>query len=364
MENQIAKLDVEFELFTNGNLCLLAHCADRTSTQCIALDANEPFSFLAIVSDKDGSKAHGSAERPASIKDERDKDASDAHGSAEQPVLNKRPAVSLKPAPPHGSAEQPVVNKRPAFSLQPATPLYDKLITCLEQVSEQHPQGSAFVDYITKSCFFGQLLTKDFFGQTLEKTLPLAIKMERLLQEAQRQRQLHFDTLQESLGRGLFSPGSAEQPALCHCHTHMRMQEDDMKKIYNRWRAQPEEWMQGSTLEIYTQLLREEKNQKAHQLAKSRFSTFIFHLSGCKFLLHKLIELPLVSLSFHWPKQADTDRAVQPVDHPIATVLMDLISSYEEHKNTPEYKEAVRRSEKQQQDQKRLSHKLWWAQYR
>ena len=342
LENTIAKLAVEFELFTNGNLCLLAHCADRTSTQCIALDANEPFSFLAIVSDKDGSKAHGSAERPASIKDERDKAASDAHGCAEQPVLNKRPA----------------------FSLKPATPLYDKLITCLEQVSEQHPQGSAFVDYITKSCFFGQLLTKDFFGQTLEKTLPLAIKMERLLQEAQRQRQLHFDTLQESLGRGLFSPGSAEQPALCHRQTHMRMQEDDMKKIYNRWRAQPEEWMQGSTLEIYTQLLREEKNQKAHQLAKSRFSTFIFHLSGCKFLLHKLIELPLVSLSFHWPKQADTDRAVQPVDHPIATVLMDLISSYEEHKNTPEYKEAVRRSEKQQQDQKRLSHKLWWAQYR
>ena len=122
MENQIAKLDVEFELFTNGNLCLLAHCADRTSTQCIALDTKEPFSFLAIVSDKDASNAHGSAEQLAWINDKRDKDASDAHDSAEQPVSN--------------NDKRSYSSKRPAVSLKPATPLYDKLIICLEQASE------------------------------------------------------------------------------------------------------------------------------------------------------------------------------------------------------------------------------------
>ena len=76
MENQIAKLDVEFRPFANANLCPLAHSNDRTSAQCIALDTEAPFSLLVIVEktqnhpdrlspDTDASSAQGSAERPA-----------------------------------------------------------------------------------------------------------------------------------------------------------------------------------------------------------------------------------------------------------------------------------------------------------
>ena len=107
-----------------------------------------------------------------------------------------------------------------------------------------------------------------------------------------------------------------------------------------------------STLEDYKDMKRSGQNQKAHQLAKSRFSTFLFQLSGCKFLLHKLIELPLI------PQISSSS-----VGQSIATVLVDLISSYEEHKTTAQYQEAMRRSQKQQEGQKRLSHELWWAQY-
>ena len=32
-------------------------------------------------------------------------------------------------------------------------------------------------------------------------------------------------------------------------------------------------------------------------------------------------------------------------------------------KNTPQYSEAVKRSKKNQEGQKRLSHEIWWAQY-
>ena len=41
---------------------------------------------------------------------------------------------------------------------------------------------------------------------------------------------------------------------------------------------------------------------------------------------------------------------------------MALIRAYEEHKATSEYKQAVQLFQKQQDSQKRLSHKLWWAQ--
>ena len=43
--------------------------------------------------------------------------------------------------------------------------------------------------------------------------------------------------------------------------------------------------------------------------------------------------------------------------------LMDFINAYEEHKTTPEHRDAVQRSQKQQESQKRLSNEIWWAQY-
>ena len=94
------------------------------------------------------------------------------------------------------------------------------------------------------------------------------------------------------------------------------------------------------------------RKQQAHQLAKSAFSTFLFRQSGCKFLLHKLIELPIISQI--------PSNSVEPL---VATVLMELLNSYEKHKTTSQYLEAVRRSQQHQKFQKRLSHEIWWAQY-
>ena len=68
--------------------------------------------------------------------------------------------------------------------------------------------------------------------------------------------------------------------------------------------------------------------------------------------MHKLIELPLVVRS-----------SSHSVAQPVSTVLMELIDSYENHKNTPEYREAVRRSERHDEGEKCLSHEIWWAQY-
>ena len=127
---------------------------------------------------------------------------------------------------------------------------------------------------------------------------------------------------------------------------------DDRKAIYNAWRAHPEEWMRMSTYEEYKAMLYYGRKQKAHQLAKSAFSLFLFQQSGCKFLLHMLIELPII-----------TQIPSNSVERPVATVLMELLNSYGKHKTTSQYQEAVRRSQQHQKFQKRLSHECWWAQY-
>ena len=44
-------------------------------------------------------------------------------------------------------------------------------------------------------------------------------------------------------------------------------------------------------------------------------------------------------------------------------VLMDLVSAYQDHRRTSQYRAAVRRSEEDQADQKRFSNKIWWAHF-
>ena len=73
--------------------------------------------------------------------------------------------------------------------------------------------------------------------------------------------------------------------------------------------------MQDSTLESYEEHMRSGRHHQAHQLGKTTHSTYLFHLSGCKFLLHKLLEIPIMS-----DDPADFDF-----------VRKDLVSAYKEH---------------------------------
>ena len=221
------------------------------------------------------------------------------------------------------------------------TPLYDSFIAELEKCVKQHRCGHAFVDYLTKSCFYGDFLTIDYFGDILEKAIPLAVKMERLLELTQHQRELHIDRLRRA-PRGIRK-----------FNAHMRMGSADMKEIFDTWRARPQEWMQCSTYENYKAMLIRGQKRKAQQLAKIAFRNFLFQQSGERFLLHKLIELPIMN-------QVSSNSVAQPVP----TVLMDLINSYEEYKTTSEYQTVVQLSQQHQNLQQRMSHDVCWAQYR
>ena len=201
LENQIAKLDVEFELVTNANLCFLANASKRSTVECIAMDTQGPFSLLASADTKAQLRNASNVQR-----------TSNAQRSAEQP------------------ARDPVTLRAP-------TPLYDNLIANLEAAARQHPQGNGFSDYITKSYFFDNIPTVDVYGERLEKPIPLAVKMERLVETAKRQRELHIRSSRRSANTMLNS---------------MCIEPNSMRNIFNNWRAHPEEWMKNSTLAEHT----------------------------------------------------------------------------------------------------------------
>jgi hypothetical protein len=139
-----------------------------------------------------------------------------------------------------------------------------------------------------------------FVSRTQSVPFGSALKMEELLRVAQRQRDLHM----EKLRRRQSVPND------------MHMGKDDMKEIYNTWRNDVGSWMNPSTLATYEELQHNSRWQDAHQLRKIAFSTYLFQLSGCKVLLHKLIELPLISSSF--------PGSVRSSVEPPAAILNDL----------------------------------------
>ena len=133
--------------------------------------------------------------------------------------------------------------------------------------------------------------------------------------------------------------------------SHHRATGLEMKEMINAWRNDVASWMCPSNQQKYWSLM-QERRQKAHQFAKSRFATYQFHISGCRFLLQKLIELPIVRVG----------SAARPASSPSAAIK-DLIMAFELHKQTKEYKDAVMKSEKRMDNQERTSRRLWWARY-
>ena len=122
------------------------------------------------------------------------------------------------------------------------------------------------------------------------------------------------------------SSSSAAQLAL----TTMLFTAEDMCTIMNNWRHDVNSWMKQDTLERY----RNGKNRQ--KLCKSAFSAYLQHLSGCKFLIRRLIALPIVSASA---------SAAQPAsrDHMVKTFL-ELSQEWNTHKESDEHKAAIEKS--------------------
>ena len=67
---------------------------------------------------------------------------------------------------------------------------------------------------------------------------------------------------------------------------------EDMKEVFNSWRAQPQEWMNAKNLEKRRGL---KTKQEKHLFSKGRFNTMLFDIFGNKALVDTLIRIPICS---------------------------------------------------------------------
>ena len=88
--------------------------------------------------------------------------------------------------------------------------------------------------------------------------------------------------------------------------------------------------------------------QEAHQMIRTGHSSYCFYLSGSKYLLQMLLQLPILA-QCTW---REPDRVEVPA---LARWIMDL----QRHKESPEYKRAVEKSQERSSEHRRLSQQIW-----
>ena len=124
----------------------------------------------------------------------------------------------------------------------------------------------------------------------------------------------------------------------------------DMQNMYNDWRWDVNSWMNEEKRKIYNDL-RWNRAEDASQFLKEAFDMYLLQLAGSKFLLDKVIQLPIIAQCNATP----SDSAEQPAS------LMKCINELPVYMETDEYKASVRIAQKRTQDDRRLSEKIWKA---
>ena len=119
-----------------------------------------------------------------------------------------------------------------------------------------------------------------------------------------------------------------------------------MKDMFNNWRKDVGEWMHEHNRKEYEYLKSGDKksstsrntstSKSAHDLGKKAFNKYLFQLCGDKFLLRKLIQLPLV----HDPNSAAPPMTPQQFATSLASFIRDLHAHYDDK----EYKEAAKKT--------------------
>ena len=110
-------------------------------------------------------------------------------------------------------------------------------------------------------------------------------------------------------------------------------------------------WMKDENLEEYGEV-KQRHPQRAHKWGKSSFSTYIHHLAGQRYLLHMLVKLPIIAQC----TTPNPNRREVPA-------LEKWFEDLRRHKDTPEYKNAVKMSQrvKDRDTKDRLSRQIWEA---
>ena len=330
LENLLHSLDVGYEGIAEEPLCALANSSDDWikfhcfRTHYSIADAVIVQVWHEKVSAVD-SDAHPAEAKPPSRK----RKADQAPNSDEHPVR-----ASLRPRKENVTAEMVVSDAHPA-AMVPPTPLWDNLLAKLDQASSRS-ERKELMNFITEKCFYGKLCHKNAYGEYLETPMALSSKMEILLGVASERRTI-FLRSQNKIW-----------PAEDMTYT---IPETDMKDLLNDWRYDVNSWMSPKNLKIYYDL-RRKKPHKAQQMGNTFFSSYLHNISGCKYLLRKLIQLPIIAQCNATP----SDSAEQPVS------IMAWLEEFRVHQESDQYKAAVVESQRKAKEHKRVSKKICEAQ--
>ena len=297
-ENMMARMTKPMRLYVSGSLSLYMSLSEPGSLDVQDVHTDGPHAALG--------EFIGSAEQLAA-----------------QPVPRPSSWIDVEePAP------QP-------FVLQEPTPLWNAFIDTVTTREEQ----DALMDYITQKCFFGETLSRGEKGEKLENPMSFSVKMEMLLRECQRQRETYIAFLrhEKDLRCSAVQPDEDEL---------IIFNEEDLKIVMNSWRGDIQSYMSEEQLQRHSTL----PNQEAHQLERSTFAVYQFHLAGCKWLLRQFLRLPLISAAL---RETTVGTAQLP--------WKELLFAFEEHKFSQAYLHTVEASKKKKRDHVRLPSRLWEA---
>ena len=122
--------------------------------------------------------------------------------------------------------------------------------------------------------------------------------------------------------------------------------------MWNAWRWDVDSWRSPKNLKKYHDL-EESQWSQAQKMGKKLFNVYVHYLAGNKFLLRKLIQLPIIAQC----NATSSDSAEQPAS------IMAWLEEFRVHKESDEYKAAVAESQKKAKKHKRLSKEICEAQW-
>ena len=240
------------------------------------------------------------------------------------------------------SAEQPVRSRGSPAAIEaapePETPLFDNFLDCMNHSAA----GAEIMNFIAETCFHKDFLWIDEKGVRLGTPRSIGSKTEVMMKKVIELRTWYVHKL-----AGKLDPRVPEENPESVLNS-LAFTEDDMKYLMNEWRHYVISWMNPVQLQRYERAT----PQQQHGMEKSNFSTYLAQLSGCKFLLRRLIALPLLNP----PSTAQLQSsAAQPGSQPLVDpeIMLQLTREWTVHKTSEEHREAVRKS--LQTDQARLS---------
>ena len=217
------------------------------------------------------------------------------------------------------------------------TPLWDNLVDRVTMAATTG-EGQQFMKFLEQQCFFGDLCYKgNLYGDILEEPMPLSDKMECLLETAAKRRKRALERCRRS----------AAQPVRDIEH---EIDDWNMHDMYEDWRWDVKSWMNEEKRKTYNDL-RWKSPGDASELLKEAFDTYLLQLSGSKFLLHKVIQLPIIAQCTATP----SDSAERPAS------LLNCINDMHVYMQSNEYKAEARIAQKRTKDDRRLSNQIWKA---